>query len=101
MLMDCLQLNSIIEVEQALQYLREKNFIEIGERVFLITAEGVDFLLGQLPDPPANPPANPPGPSPGPPKKDPDDPSLIPRRPLPTAGAGQIALPIPKLLEDN
>lgn len=48
MLMDCLQLDSIIEIEFALWYLREKRYIETGERVFMITGAGLDYLTDQL-----------------------------------------------------
>lgn len=48
MLMDCLQLDSIIEIEFALWYLREKRYIETGERVFMITGIGLDYLTDQL-----------------------------------------------------
>ena len=48
MLMDCLQIDSIIQIEFALWYLREKQFIETGERVFMITGKGLDYLTDQL-----------------------------------------------------
>lgn len=48
MLMDCLNIDSVATVEFALWYLREKGFIETGERVFMITAKGVDYLTEQL-----------------------------------------------------
>lgn len=48
MLMDCLQIDSIIEIEFALWYLREKGYIETGERVFMITGIGLDYLTDQL-----------------------------------------------------
>lgn len=48
MLMDCLNMDSIVEIEFALWYLREKGFIESGERVFMITAQGLDYLIEQL-----------------------------------------------------
>lgn len=47
-MMDCLQIDSIIEIEFALWYLREKGFIETGERVFMITGKGLDYLTDQL-----------------------------------------------------
>lgn len=47
MLMDILQVE-ITDVEFALWYLREKDFIETGERSFLITAKGLDYLTGEL-----------------------------------------------------
>jgi hypothetical protein len=48
MLMDCLQLDSIIEIEFALWYLRENHYIETGERVFMITGKGLDYLTDSL-----------------------------------------------------
>lgn len=48
MLMDCLNLDVITEIEFALWYLREKGLIEVGERVFMITAQGLDYLTEQL-----------------------------------------------------
>jgi hypothetical protein len=37
----------------------------------------------------------------GPRKRDPDQPAPVPRRPLPNAGAGEIALPIPEQSSDD
>ncbi|HEY9787486.1 MAG TPA: J domain-containing protein [Candidatus Obscuribacterales bacterium] len=48
MLMDVLQVEDVRDVEFALWYLREKEFIETGERVFMITAKGLDHLTEQL-----------------------------------------------------
>jgi len=48
MLMDCLNINNVIEIEFALWYLREKGLAEMGERSFMITAMGVDYLTEQL-----------------------------------------------------
>jgi len=48
MLMDCLNIDNITEIEFALWYLREKNWLESGERVFMITAQGLDYLTDQL-----------------------------------------------------
>jgi hypothetical protein len=47
-LMDCLNIDNVIEVEFALWYLREKGYIQMGERSFVITALGVDYLTEQL-----------------------------------------------------
>jgi len=33
--------------------------------------------------------------------RDPDQPARVPRRPLPNAGAGEVALPIPKQSTEN
>lgn len=48
MLMDCLNVDNVTVVEFALWYLREKGYIEMGERYFMITAAGVDYLTDQL-----------------------------------------------------
>ncbi len=48
MLMDVLQIDDVTEVEFALWYLREKSMIETGERSFMITAVGLDYLTSQL-----------------------------------------------------
>ena len=48
MLMDCLHIDTVAVVEFALWYLREKGYIETGERNFMITADGVDYLTEQL-----------------------------------------------------
>jgi hypothetical protein len=48
MLMDCLNIEGIHEIEFALWYLREKGLIEMGERMFVITVQGVDYLTDQL-----------------------------------------------------
>jgi len=48
MLMDCLNIDSIAEIEFGLWYLREKGYIEVGERVFMISAKGLDYLTDQL-----------------------------------------------------
>jgi len=48
MLMDCLNIENVSVVEFALWYLREKGYIEVGERNFMITAQGVDYLTEQL-----------------------------------------------------
>lgn len=79
MLIDCLDV-ALLKLEQSLRWLADKKYIALGERVFLITEEGVQYLLEQL----------------GPGNKPPTDPSRVPRHPLPTAGAGSIALPLPE-----
>jgi hypothetical protein len=48
MLMDCLNIDNVGVIEFALWYLREKGLIEMGERHFMITAFGVDYLTDQL-----------------------------------------------------
>jgi hypothetical protein len=47
MIMDILGV-TVIETEFALWYLRERKFIETGERVFMITGAGLDYLVDQL-----------------------------------------------------
>ncbi len=47
MIMDILGV-TIVETEFALWYLRERDFIETGERVFMITGAGLDYLVDQL-----------------------------------------------------
>lgn len=48
MLMDILQIDDVRDIEFALWYLREKSMIETGERSFMITAIGLDYLTGEL-----------------------------------------------------
>ena len=38
----------LTEAEFALWYLRERHFIETGERVFMITGAGLDYLVDNL-----------------------------------------------------
>jgi curved DNA-binding protein CbpA len=47
MILDILN-TDLIETEFALWYLREKDYIETGERVFMITGVGLDYLVDQL-----------------------------------------------------
>jgi curved DNA-binding protein CbpA len=47
MIMEILN-TEVIESEFALWYLREKKYIETGERVFMITGLGLDYLVDQL-----------------------------------------------------
>jgi hypothetical protein len=49
MLMDCLGLSDVIEIEAALKWLMDKGYIGPGERVFIITKDGKEYLLEQLP----------------------------------------------------
>jgi hypothetical protein len=44
MIMEILQV-TLTEAEFALWYLRERHFIETGERVFMITGAGLDYLV--------------------------------------------------------
>jgi len=48
MFMDCLNIDNVAEIEFVLWYLREKGFLEQGERYYMITAQGVDYLTEQL-----------------------------------------------------
>jgi hypothetical protein len=47
MIIDILNVE-VVESEFALWYLREKKYIETGERVFMITGLGLDYLVDQL-----------------------------------------------------
>ena len=47
-IMDCLDTDDMEGVEFAMWYLREKGYIEMGERLFMISAEGVDYIVEQL-----------------------------------------------------
>jgi curved DNA-binding protein CbpA len=51
MIMDILDLNDIAETEYALWYLRESGFLEMGERLFMITVKGVNYIVDQLNSP--------------------------------------------------
>lgn len=48
MIMDILDLNDLNEMEFALWYLRERGLIEMGERLFMISANGVDYIVNEL-----------------------------------------------------
>jgi len=48
MIMDILDLNDLAETEFALWYLRESGFLEMGERLFMITVKGVNYIVDQL-----------------------------------------------------
>ncbi len=48
MIMDILDINDIPLVEFAFWYLREKGLVEMGERVFMISVRGVDFIVDHL-----------------------------------------------------
>jgi len=48
MMMDCLNIDNVASIEFAVWYLREKGLIEVGERNFMITVHGVDYLMEQL-----------------------------------------------------
>lgn len=47
-IMDCLDTDDMEAVEFALWYLREKGYVEMGERLFMITAFGLDYIVDQL-----------------------------------------------------
>jgi hypothetical protein len=48
MVMDILDINDIPLVEFAFWYLREKGLVEMGERVFMISVRGVDYIVDYL-----------------------------------------------------
>jgi hypothetical protein len=48
MFMDCLNISNVAEIEFVLWYLREKGYLEQGERYYMITALGFDYLTEQL-----------------------------------------------------
>jgi curved DNA-binding protein len=48
MIMDILDINDIPLVEFAFWYLREKGLVEMGERVFMISVKGVDYIVDYL-----------------------------------------------------
>jgi hypothetical protein len=48
MMMDILSIDNVAEIEFALWYLRETNLIEMGERMFMISWRGVDYIVDQL-----------------------------------------------------
>jgi curved DNA-binding protein len=48
MMLDVLNIDNISQIEFALWYLRENGLIEMGERVFMITAKGLDYLTEKL-----------------------------------------------------
>lgn len=51
MMMDCLDIHDMAEIEYAIWYLREKGLIEAGERAFMITVTGVDYIIDTLSKP--------------------------------------------------
>jgi hypothetical protein len=48
MMMDILSIDNVAEMEFALWYLRETNLIEMGDRMFMISWRGVDYIVDQL-----------------------------------------------------
>lgn len=48
MMMDILSIDNVSEIEFALWYLRETNLIEMGDRMFMISWRGVDYIVDQL-----------------------------------------------------
>lgn len=46
--MDILAMDNVQEVEFAIWYLREKGYIEMGDRLFMISVTGVDYIVEQL-----------------------------------------------------
>jgi hypothetical protein len=108
-LLDRLNLDSVERLENTLRFLLDNKLIEPGERVFMITADGVDYVADhQVTEPPEDPPgpSDPPW-SPGdpggrrPPEIDPDDPSRVPRRPKPTGGSRDRMLNLPDMSDSQ
>jgi hypothetical protein len=48
MVMDILDINDIPVIEFSFWYLREKGLVEMGERVFMISVRGVDYIVDYL-----------------------------------------------------
>lgn len=48
MIMDVLDIRDIEEIEFSLWYMREKGLLEMGERSFMITSKGVDYVVESL-----------------------------------------------------
>ncbi|MBN9393887.1 MAG: J domain-containing protein [Candidatus Melainabacteria bacterium] len=48
MMMDILDMNDMAEMEFAIWYLRESGFIEMGDRLFMISVKGVDYIVDQM-----------------------------------------------------
>lgn len=51
-LLDQLGLESVIEMEPSLLWLRDEGLIQVGLRMFVITKEGCSFLEAHSPDAP-------------------------------------------------
>jgi len=89
-IVNSLGLKEFKDFDVAMRWLRDKNFAELGDRAFLITDEGREFLEAQLPGIGRTSRGDSPQGGGGP-----NDPSRVPKRPFPITGAGQIALPLP------
>jgi hypothetical protein len=48
LLMELLGIQDVLEIESALKWLKDNRHIEIGERKFLITARGTEYLAHYL-----------------------------------------------------
>jgi hypothetical protein len=113
-LMQALKIEDERQMQFVVEYLFEKGLVSKSERIFQITANGVDYVDEHSPDctppnflteldapPPSSPGQEPPpwspsdGPGPWPPRREPDDPSKVPRNKKPSGSAGEIALPLP------
>jgi hypothetical protein len=113
-LMRVLNLEDAQVVAATLEKLQDEHLITVGERVFQITALGVDLVEKHFPDctpydwfqrleeraarhSKNNQPPWAPGDGSGPwlPPQDPDDPSRVPKRGHPPNGAGETKLPLP------
>jgi hypothetical protein len=94
MLMDTFGFEFINQIEPVMRSLRERDFIEMTEREFVITIKGVEHLENHFPG------SEPPQfgdipPTDEPPTDDPNDKSRIPRKPFPASGSAAAALPLP------
>ncbi len=76
--MDCLD-PIIFQMQDALSWLREKQFIQIKGTDFVITESGRDYLIEGL----------------GPGRMPPTAPSGVPRGPKPKDGGSSMVLPLP------
>lgn len=103
-LFNCLKLDSTSQLQSAVSFLLANGFIEVSERNFMITANGVDYVANHMggsgspndPPAPSDPPWSPGDPKePWPPDIDPDDPSRVPLRPKPIGGSTEKMLDLP------
>ena len=86
------------EIKLALYWMRGQKFVVYESGQYLITVLGVDFVCEEVPIPDRLRQDVQRKSSSGwwqPPPDDPTDSSGVPRKPRPTVGAGEIALPLP------
>lgn len=112
-LMDCLKVR-VDQMLEMLQFLSANSLVNGSEDHFMITADGVDYVDEHSPDctppdyfseheepPPSDTRQGPPpwspndGPGPWPPRRDPDDPSKVPKNRKPSGSGSEIALKLP------